>query len=158
MVEQAGEADHDIEPPAEHHIGQHQDPEIENVAVVVKNNRHRERKAEQCEPAETVEPLAGRLDADGDVAHEVERSVAEDERAQEAASEHRRHQPRHVLETLRYHQRAGRPLIGANAHQQREQAECQQRREQRAFERGGDIDAGRILTFGLLRHARPPAV
>ena len=33
-VEQAGQADHDVEPPAQHHIGQHQDAEIEPVALL----------------------------------------------------------------------------------------------------------------------------
>ena len=31
-VEQAGEADHDVQPPAEHDVGQHQDAEVELVA------------------------------------------------------------------------------------------------------------------------------
>ena len=35
QIEQAGEPDHDVEPPAQHHIGQHQDAEIKQVAVVV---------------------------------------------------------------------------------------------------------------------------
>ena len=39
-VEQAGEADHDIQSPAEHDIGQHENAEIENVALIVENHRH----------------------------------------------------------------------------------------------------------------------
>ena len=31
-VEQAGEADHDVEAPAEHHIGQHEDRQVEQIA------------------------------------------------------------------------------------------------------------------------------
>ena len=31
-VEQAGEPDHDVEPPAEHHISEHEDRQVEQIA------------------------------------------------------------------------------------------------------------------------------
>ena len=34
-VEQAGEPDHDVQPPAEHHVGEDQDGEVDVVAAVV---------------------------------------------------------------------------------------------------------------------------
>ncbi len=40
-VEQAGEADHDVEPPAEHHVGQDQHAEIQVVALAAQRQRHR---------------------------------------------------------------------------------------------------------------------
>ena len=40
-IEQPGETDHDVQPPAEHHIGQHQDAEIEQIAVLVEQHRRR---------------------------------------------------------------------------------------------------------------------
>ena len=46
-IEQAGEADHHVEAPAEHHVSQHQDAEIENVALVVEDHRHQEGEDQQ---------------------------------------------------------------------------------------------------------------
>ena len=46
-VEQAGEADHDVQSPAEHHVGQHQDAEVEHVALIVEDDRNEQREAEQ---------------------------------------------------------------------------------------------------------------
>ena len=46
-VEQAGEADHDVQPPAQHHIGEHEDAEVENVALVVEDHRHQQREDQQ---------------------------------------------------------------------------------------------------------------
>ena len=46
-IEQAGEADHDVEAPAEHHIGQDEDAEIEQVAVVIEQHRHQQREDQQ---------------------------------------------------------------------------------------------------------------
>ena len=46
-VEQAGEADHDVQPPAEHHVGEHEDAEVENVALVVEQHRHQKREDQQ---------------------------------------------------------------------------------------------------------------
>lgn len=43
-IEQPGETDHDVQPPSEHHIGQHQNAEIENVTLVVEQHRHEERE------------------------------------------------------------------------------------------------------------------
>src|SRR5206468_4129891 len=39
-IEQSGEPDHDVQPPAEHHVGQDLDAEIENVAVVIEEDRY----------------------------------------------------------------------------------------------------------------------
>ena len=41
-IEQAGEADHDVQSPSQHHIGQHENAEIEDVALIVENHRHQE--------------------------------------------------------------------------------------------------------------------
>ena len=39
-IEEAGEADDDVEPEAEHRIGDDEDGEIEQIAVAVENDRH----------------------------------------------------------------------------------------------------------------------
>ena len=46
-IEQAGEADHHVQSPSQHHIGQHQNAEIEDVALIVENHRH-----QKCEDQE----------------------------------------------------------------------------------------------------------
>ena len=43
-IEQAGEADHDVETEAEHRVGGDQDGEIEHVAVAVEQDRNDERE------------------------------------------------------------------------------------------------------------------
>ena len=43
-IEQAGEADHHVQSPSQHHIGQHQNAEIENVALIVEDHRHQKRE------------------------------------------------------------------------------------------------------------------
>ena len=54
-VEEAGEADHDVQPPAEHHVGQHQDAEIEQVAVLIEQDRHDEREHQQRRSGEAAD-------------------------------------------------------------------------------------------------------
>ncbi len=51
-VEQAGEADHHVQSPSQHHVSQHENAEIEDVALVVENHRHqkREDRAAQARP------------------------------------------------------------------------------------------------------------
>ncbi len=46
-IEQAGEADHHVEPPSEHHVSEHEDGEVENVALVVEQDRHQKREHQQ---------------------------------------------------------------------------------------------------------------
>ena len=46
-IEQAGEADHDVQSPSQHHIGQHENAEVENVALVVEDHRHQEGEDQQ---------------------------------------------------------------------------------------------------------------
>ena len=46
-VEQACEADDDVQSPAEHHVGQDQDAEVEHVALIVEDHRNDQREAEQ---------------------------------------------------------------------------------------------------------------
>ncbi|MEZ0081350.1 hypothetical protein ABIF72_003824 [Bradyrhizobium japonicum] len=43
-IEQAGEPDHDVQPPAQHHIGEHEDREIEDIALVIEDHRHKHRE------------------------------------------------------------------------------------------------------------------
>ena len=54
-IEQAGEADHDVQPPAQHHIGQHHDAEIEQVAVAVEQHRHQQRENKQRRTGQPAE-------------------------------------------------------------------------------------------------------
>ncbi len=46
-VEQAGEADDDVQAPAQHHIGEDHDAEVEQVAVVVEHDRQCDGEGEQ---------------------------------------------------------------------------------------------------------------
>ena len=45
-IEQAGEADHDVQPPAEHHVDQHRRPEIDQVARRERQERQRDRESD----------------------------------------------------------------------------------------------------------------
>ena len=46
-IEEAGEADDDVQPEAEHRIGEDQNAEIEQIAVVVEDDRNDQRKADE---------------------------------------------------------------------------------------------------------------
>ena len=48
-IEQAGEADHDVEPPAEHDVGDDEDREIHHIAVRDRQPRQREAEADECQ-------------------------------------------------------------------------------------------------------------
>ncbi len=43
-IEQAGEPDHDVQAPAQHDIGEHEDREVEDVALVIEDHRHQHRE------------------------------------------------------------------------------------------------------------------
>ena len=156
-VEQAGETDHDVQAPAEHHVGEHQDAEVEEVAVAVKQHRHDQREAEGrpsagIEPPnlyELIQPVGRR--------HERRRAVAPDQCANEAADKHRGHEygdpaePRGENELA-----AARSLIGANADHEHEQPESDQSRERGLLHRGGDID-GPCRCFSHMRPSSRPS-
>ncbi len=46
-IEQAREPDHDVEAPAQHHIGEHEDREVEDVALVIEDHRHQQREDQE---------------------------------------------------------------------------------------------------------------
>src|SRR6185436_18216935 len=46
-IEQAGEADHHVQSPSEHHVSEHEDAEVENVALVVEDDRHQKGEHQQ---------------------------------------------------------------------------------------------------------------
>ena len=94
-VEQAGEADHDVEAPAEHHIGEHQDAEVEQVAVVVEQRpggaaRSRAGRAPTESRQRRSNAPAASSGAERPQVRAGSGSSAEKQRAQEAADEHRR--------------------------------------------------------------------
>ena len=53
-VEQAGQPDHHVQTPAEHHVDEHRRPGVDDVAVVGVENRHGERNPER-QPADEVQ-------------------------------------------------------------------------------------------------------
>ena len=85
-VEQAGEANHDVQPPAEHHVGQHQDAEVEDVAVSVKQHRHQQREDQQRRAGVAACGVDGGRERRRQA--ERDRAAAERERAHERAREH----------------------------------------------------------------------
>ena len=88
-IEQAREADHDVESPAEHHIGQHQNAEIEDVAVVIEQHRHQQREDQQRRCGEAACHRKRGRHRRRHRAAEPDRSAAEDQRPAERAGEHR---------------------------------------------------------------------
>ena len=93
-VEQAGEADDDVQAPAQHHIGQDHDAEIEDVAVVIEDDRQRDGESEQGRRRQLGQPRRRARNAGGTHGAEVEHPLAEDQLAQEGADEDDRHHDR----------------------------------------------------------------
>ena len=83
-VEQAGEPDHDVEPPAEHHIGEHEDGEVEPVA---KRQAEMERllEAERGERKEQGEQNAADHEdpSPGEIGEEMNDGAAQEPEADE---------------------------------------------------------------------------
>ena len=138
-IEQAREADHDVEPPAEHHIGQHQDAEIEQIAVVVEQHRHQQREGEQRRAREAADDFAAMRASQA----AARRPSVTGPRPKISA---RANAPANTAPTMiascvqarGHHQRAGRPLVGAQADQEEEQPERHQRRQRGVLQRSGD--------------------
>ena len=58
-IEQAGETHDDVQTPSEHDVCQHEDAEIEDVALIVKDHRHQQGEDKQRRSEET----AGRIES-----------------------------------------------------------------------------------------------
>ena len=138
-IEQAGEADHDIQAPSEHHISQHQDAEIEQIAIVIKKNRDQQCENQESRGGETSERTEPSLPTLRNAQANPDWPVAENKRAKKAAEEHECDDLREEIETRRYHQRAGRSRVGIKAQQEQEQAEGDERRDDGAFGRGQEF-------------------
>lgn len=46
-VEQAGEPDHHVQSPSEHHIGEYEDAEVEQIALMIEDDGHQQREDQE---------------------------------------------------------------------------------------------------------------
>ena len=132
-VEQAGEADHHVQSPAQHHIGQHEDAEIEDVALIVEDHRHQEGEDQEQRRDRRGAPAPARFATCGGTIltvptgpHHCRSSSIDD-----AAAEHRGDHGGEIAEPGPVDQLPGRSGFGADADHQRKQHQRHQRADQR---------------------------
>ena len=130
-VEQSGEADHHVESPTQHHIGQHQNAEIEDVALIVEDHRHQkgeDQKHRRHGAAQQRQHLLRRRRHDPDRA---DRSPPVPQQFHDnAAAEHDGDHGGEIAEPGPVDQLPGRPCLGANADHQRKQHQRHQGADQ----------------------------
>ena len=145
-VEQAGEADHDIQSPSEHHIGQHQNAEIENVALIVEN--HREEKGENQKQRRDRAPRQPKRALHGwghDRGCRFRSPPLPQQFDDDAADEHDANDGGEIAEPRPVNQLPRRACLGADADHQREQHQRNERADQGFLEDEGDACAARWL-------------
>ncbi len=147
-IEQAGEPDHDVEPPAEHHVDQNLDAEIVDPfhrALNARDREHerriddRETERKRNEPAR--EPRAGGVLGPrpqgatcepGSDQQRVEKATAGDDCDQRREQWPARLQDELVVDVL----------DGVEADQREQQAECDETGDRGLAQRANDVDAG----------------
>ena len=129
-VEQAGEADDDVQAPAEHHIGQDQRAEVEQIAAARRPDRRRRRRRRAAKPMAKARPLApcrarSAAPADDASCAGLSHALADERiRAAQAPTKTTADDDRPAARSARSGLSApSGPVIGADADQQREQAE-----------------------------------
>ena len=131
-VEQAGEADHHVQSPSEHHIGEHEDAEVENVALVVEDHRHQKGEDQEHRRDETARERKRRCYLWRHDAHGADRSPPLPQQFDDdAAAEHDRDHGGEVAEARPVGQLSVGSGFGAHADHQREQHQRDQRADQR---------------------------
>ncbi len=166
-VEQPGEADHDVEAPAQHHVSEHEDAEIEPVAVDEGPERPGRRQdqqqagdAELRRAAEAPGPLPDARGRPADPPESVQREME-----RQAPDEHHGDRDRHPAPALLQPDALVRAGPGADADEveaehRRGEDERDQRRDRRILEDRRQVQRGRVRRFvGSLdsRHAVKPS-
>jgi hypothetical protein len=119
-VQQPREPDHDIQPPAEHHIGQHQDPKVEFIAADTGDEGQHQCDGQQRRPEQ--QPRAGQPCAQQGRAGGWQ-ARPHPECHGEAQHEDRSAEQRHIHPAGAQQQRAARTDIGAEPDHHHEQPE-----------------------------------
>ncbi len=110
-VQQPGEPDHDVQPPAEHDVGQHQHAKVEVVAPGEQRQQHREPAADGRHHAAAPRHASAGAPVGG---HRLPPGARGPGDAQQAQQEHRGHQDRHQPGPRFQHQR-GRARTASSA-------------------------------------------
>ena len=158
-IEQAGEADHHVQSPSQHHIGQHQNAEIEDVALVVEDHRHQKGEDQQqrrdAAPRDRQRALhRGRHDPDGaDRAPPLPQQFDHD-----AADEYGRDHRGEIAEPRPVDQLPFGPGLGAHADHQRKQHQRHQGADQGLLEDEGRAGRARRPAWQEGADAVTPAI